>query len=163
MALDLVFHFHFYDRTNDVRPLRSLAFYIANLLTINTYQDWEIMEWEIISIGQKMNEKYGKHNGKFSAASPSSLFFNAALLCLNSTDIEEPHHNQVMHAWRAAFLHDFVGCEVSEVFDITHLKDEARIFSHVKQAYEHQQAQQLRDTLNTHVGVVQSKTPSKKL
>jgi len=157
MALDLVFHFHFYDRTNDVRPLRSLVFYIANL-TFNTPQDWEDLERKIACRAQEMFEKYGEHNGMYSGWSP-----NSALLRLNSKDIDEPHHNQVMHAWRTAFLHDFVGCEVSEVFDITHLKDEARIFPHVKQAYEHQQAQQLRDTLNTHVGVVQSKTPSKKL
>lgn len=157
MAMDLVFYFHFYDHTKDALPSRSLAFYIANL-TFNTPRDWDELERKIAYCAKEMTEKYGEPSGVFHGWSP-----DAGLLGVTSTGFDELLQDQVMDGWRSAFVNNFTGGEFSEVFDITYIKDDAQIFSHVKQAYEHQQAQQLRETLNAHITTSASPTTIKKI
>jgi hypothetical protein len=105
---------------------------------------------------QKMDAQYGGCHGLTKIA-----FIN--VIGYSSAEIPAEHHNQVMDEWRTAFLRNFVGCAVSDVFDVTHTKDGAQMFFHVKQTYEHQQAQQLSDTLAAHITTPASTAAAKKI
>lgn len=148
--MDAVFRFHFYDDTKDVPPTRSLAFFITNIS-----RTWGEMDWIVSFTALNMETEYGNHCESVSARSNVIGYI--------SSDIEGNRQDQLMQKWRTAFLNDFSGCMAGNVLDVTNVGGDAKLLQYTKDLFEHQQAQQLRDTLNTHVGVVQSKTPTKKM
>lgn len=148
--MDIVFWFNFYHRSKDFS--HALAFYVAN---INTTRD---KLYETMALcAQKMDAQYGEHRRN---ALPR---IGSHLIGYSSSEIPAEHHNHVMHAWRTAFLRDFVGCAVSDVYDVTTVLDNEKIFGHTKDLYEQQQAQQLRDTLTAHITISASPTAVKKI
>lgn len=78
----------------------------------------------------------------------------ANVLGYSSYEVKEHHYDELMQQWRQSFLSMSPGCVVSDVFvvDINQKKLEpAEIFQNTKDAYEQQQAELLRETLNAHV------------
>ncbi len=147
--MDIVFRFNFYDQHE--RFSHTLAFYVANLNTT-----WDKL-YKTMALGaQKMDAQYGGCHGLTKLA----LF---SVIGYSSSEIPAEHHNQVMDEWPTEFLRNCVGCVVSDVFDVTRTKDGAQMFSHVKQAYEHHQAQQLRETLNAHITTCASPAAANKI
>lgn len=146
--MDIVFHFHFYDNKTDFTPVRSLAFYVANINTT-----WGELNEIIESRAKDVAGQYGKHCG--------FVCSKTNMIGCSSSDIDE--HQCVMDAWRTIFLNHFIDCVVSGVCDVTQAKDEAEVFEHTQQAYEQQQAQHLRDTLNANVITCASPAVAKKI
>lgn len=154
--MDIVFYFHFYDHSNDFMPSRSLAFYAANLNTnLNTTSD-ELNE-RIACCAEDMDAKYGEHCGLLKLTCAGTT-----LIGYCSSDIHGERCQQVMHAWRTTFLKQFSGCVVSDVCDVTN-ENGSQILERTQQAYEQQQAQLLRDTLNTQVATAGSSAAAKKM
>lgn len=147
--MDIVFRFDFYNSRKEYTPSRSLAFYAAN---INT--NWDELYETMALCTKKMSAEYGEHRGLVMLAS-------ANLIGHNSSHIEQ--RDQVMEAWRAIFLNHFAGCEVSNVFDMTHVESDAEILERTKDAYEQQQAQQLRATLSANIATSAPPATTKKI
>lgn len=138
--MDAVFYFHFYEHNNDFTPLRSLAFYATNLSTT-----WEQLDETIAFCAEDMDAKYGEHCGVIGNSGVNAMGYA-------SSEIEGVgRQDRLMDAWRNVFVQRIPGCVVGEVFDVTDVASDAEIFQHTKDAYEQQQAEQLRDKLNTHV------------
>lgn len=148
--MDIVFYFHFYAHNNDFTPARSLAFYATHINTT-----WDKLDHTIACCAEDMDAQYGEHCGLVSSK-PNMIGYS-------SSDIEGPLQDQVMQAWRSVFANHFIGCVVGDVFDVTHVKNDAQIYECTKDAYEHQQAQQLRGTLNAHITPPVSPAAAKKI
>lgn len=148
--MDIVFHFHFYDHNNDFTPTRSLAFYVANINTA-----WDQLGERIAYHGEDMDIQYGEHCGVVST--------HPNMIGYSSSDIEGRLQDQVMQAWRSLFSNHFNGCVVGQVSDVTHVKKDAQIFSHVQQTYEQKLAQQLRAKLSAHVATTGLTSAVKKM
>lgn len=138
--MDAVFYFHFYEHNNDFTPLRSLAFYATNLSTT-----WEQLDETIAFCAEDMDAKYGEHCGVIGNSGVNAIGYA-------SSEIEGVgRQDRLMDAWRNVFVQRIPGCVVGEVFDVTDVARDAAIFERTKHAHEQQQAEQLRDKLNTHV------------
>lgn len=146
--MDIVFRFNFYDQHQCFS--HALAFYVANINTT-----WGKL-YETMRLGaQKMDAQYGGCHGLTKIACINLIGYSSA-------EIPAEHHNHVMHAWRATFLDISPGCAVSDVYDVTGVLGGAAMFSHVKQTYEQQQAQQLSDMLSAHITTSASTTAAPK-
>ncbi len=141
--MDAVFYFHFYDPGDDFTPVRSLAFYATNITT-----PWDELDWKVGYSEGDIEAQYGAHCGLMglTVATTGTKFIG-----YSTSEIYEEQRQQVMNVWRATFLEIDPGCVVGDVCDITDMGDTVNMYRYVKDAYEHQQAQQLRETLNTHV------------
>lgn len=150
--MDAVFYFHFYEHNNDFTPLRSLAFYATNLSTT-----WEQLDGTIAFCAEDMDAKYGEHCGVIGNSGVNAIGYA-------SSEIEGVgRQDRLMDAWRNVFVQRIPGCVVGEVFDVTDVARDAAIFERTQQAYEQQQAQLLRDTLNTQVATAGSSAAAKKM
>lgn len=152
--MDAVFYFLFHEQdfgSNEPND-RHLAFYLTNL-----NRPWSEIENDVYEYEDQLEMKYGVHNW---------LGYGANVLGYSSYEVEAHHYDELMQQWRQSFLSMSPGCVVSDVFvlDINQKTLEpAEIFQNTKDAYEQQQAQIMRDTLNTHISVVKSKGPIKKM
>lgn len=150
--MDAVLYFHFYDPKDMFTPTRTLAFYAAHITT-----PWDELNRMMRHSEGDIEAQYGEHRRH---AVPR---IGINLIGYSSSEISAEQHNHVMHAWRTAFLRDFVGCAVSDVYDVTTVSGNAKIFEHTKDLYEQQQAQQLSDTLTAHITTSASPTAAKKI
>ena len=150
--MDIVFYFHFYRHRPDFKLLHTLAFYVANINAT-----WDKLYKTMDLCAQKMDAQYGEH-------SELRAYAHTDLIGYSSSEISAEHHNHVMHAWRTIFSKHFTGCVVSDVFDVTHIKGIPHIiYACTKDLFEHQQAQQLRDTLAAHITTPASTPAVKKI
>lgn len=136
--MDVVFNYYAYN--NDFTIRRSLAFYVANI--INT--TWGQLDEIMALCAEDVGVQYGEH---YTLKSASGVHL---ISCYRSSDIDE-QQDQMMDAWRRLFVNQFTDCVVGEVCDVTSVRGGAQIYECTKYAYEQQQAQQLRDTLNDNI------------
>jgi len=148
--MNAVFHFHFYDPSDDFTPVRSLAFYATNMTTT-----WEQLDETIAVCAEDMDAKYGEHCALIGRSDLNTIGYA-------SSHFEGTRQDQVMEAWRNVFVQRIRGCVVGDVCDITSVDNLNEIFQRVQDAYEQQQAQLLRDRLNEHVTTPQT-APLKKM
>lgn len=151
--MEAVFHMTFYDPNSvEEHPFRSLGFYIDNI------DSWYDLLYNLDPWLKKFDQTYAEH----------SLDIKPAGVCANgyiTYDLDDhAMQDELMEQWRRAFLSESPGSTVSDVFaaDMEHMND-AQILEAIKQSHEHQQAQILRDTLNTHIRGSKSVAPSKKI
>lgn len=142
--MDAVFYFHFHEHNHNT-PTHSLAFYANTTGWAVDFIEGFVQGAMVAQYGVHCNVVYKKSN----------------IIGFRSWGIRPNQCQHVMEQWRQTFSRQF-GWGVSGVFDVTHVKHH-QMFSHVKQAHEHTQAQLLRATLNTHIGVVQSVAQAKKM
>lgn len=148
--MDAVFYFTFYKYENMRGTARSLAFYI----TSDTHT-WDEIVGPASNRVKDLEDEYGTHSWCQSHSGVNTLIYRSDEVM----GVEQ--QDQLMDAWRHAFLDCSPHCVVGEVctVDIDNM-DDAQILDVTKSAYEHQQAQLLRDTLTAHVSnglVAQSK------
>lgn len=148
--MDAVFYFSFYDYDYRYGPARCLAFYI----TSDTHT-WEEIMGPASNRVKDLEDEYGTHSWCQCHSGVNTLIYRSDEVM----GVEQ--QDQLMDAWRHAFLDYSPHCVVGEVctVDIDNM-DDAQILDVTKSAYEHQQAQLLRDTLTAHVSnglVAQSK------
>lgn len=104
--------------------------------------------------------QYGEHCGLVGLTIESS---GTKLIGYSTSKIHEGQRAQLMNVWRATFLEIDPGCVVGDVYDVTDMVGTVDIYRYVKDAYEHQQAQQLRTTLNAHITTYAPPTAIKKI
>lgn len=153
--MDAVFYFHFYAPTDDFTPLRSLAFYATNITT-----PWDELDGKVGYSEGDIEAQYGEHCGLVGLTIESS---GTKLIGYSTSEIHEQQRAQLMNVWRATFLEIDPGCVVGDVYDVTNMDGSVDIYRYVKDAYEHQQALLLRDTLTTHITTPASTTAAKKI
>lgn len=162
--MDAVFYFTFediYSFDNDPPPvLRSVGFYIANM-----HHVWNEITPHLSEAKSQLEDVYGIHDDCTSLSGVNAIGYT-------SYEVEDDQRDELIEKWRQAFLRICPGCQLSAVYDLPHhpmntamryVLNDAEILQYLKDAHEHTQAQQLRDTLNTHISVVQSKGPIKKM
>jgi len=155
LCMDAVFYFHFYAQNNDFTPTRSLAFYATNITT-----PWDELDWKMGYSEGDIEAQYGEHCGLVGLTIESS---GTKLIGYSTSKIHEQQRGPLMNVWRATFLEIDPGCVVGEVYDVTDMVGTVDIYRYVKDAYEHQQAQQLRTTLNAHITTYAPPTAIKKI
>ena len=141
--MDAVFYFHFYAPNDGFTPLRSLAFYVDNITTA-----WDKLDERMGYLEGGIEAQYGEHCALVALTSAQT---GTKLIGYSSSDIHGEKRQQVMDVWRTTFVRIAHGCVVSDVYDVTNVGGGAEMSRYVKDAYEHQQAQQLRDRLNAHL------------
>ena len=153
--MDAVFHITFYLDPGHI--VQREAFYIDRLDGW-----WDEMEEHLAYCAEQLEKTYGQFNwvsGR-SGAGIKNFGCDCFIDQSNSNNI----HKQVMDEWRQIFHDAQPNCVLGPVCAVdvpsTGLSEVLKI---TYQAYEQQQTQQLRDTLNTHVGVVQSVAQRKKM
>lgn len=155
--MDAVFYFSFYepDHGDNEPTVRHLSFYITH-----ANRPWNEVENDMYEFEEQFEQKYGMHNWLRSPSNGIDLFR------YESYEVKEHQHDELMERWRQAFLRLSPGCAVSEVFalgiDDTKMSS-AHIFQYVKDTFEQQQAQQLRDTLAAHIITPASTAAAKKI
>lgn len=153
--MDAVFYFHFYAPQDDFTPARSLAFYATNITT-----PWDELDWKMGYSEGDIEAQYGAHCGLMGLTIESS---GTKLIGYSTSDIHEEQHQQLMNVWRATFLEIDPGCVVGDVCDVTDMLGTVDIYRYVKDAYDQQQAQLLRERLTTHITNSGSTTVAKKM
>lgn len=153
--MDAVFYFTFYiDPTDndDEYTTRHLGFYINNIR-----RPWSQLEEDLADVASDFEMEYGVHDWGSSPSGVNTIGYH-------SSEVEEQRCDELMEQWRQAFLEHAPDCVVSDVVEVPNMDDmnDAEILQFTKEAHEHQQAQQLRDTLNSHVSGG-SVAPSKKM
>lgn len=105
-----------------------------------------------------LEDKYGNHSWCQYHSRVNTLIYRSDEVY----GVEQ--QDQLMEAWRHAFLDHSPHCVVGEVcaVDIDNM-DDTQILDVTKSAYEHHKAQQLREALNTHIGASRAVAPSKKI
>lgn len=155
--MDAVFRFHFFDGDTGP-PSHSLAFYVANLNT-----SWNRLDWILNCVQGYIEAQYGDISKLRDMVGSKP---GTTLIGYRSWSIHGERCEQVMNVWRSAFLNHFTGCVVSDVCDVAHLGNinTVAIFEHTQQAHERQQqAQLLRETLDTHITTSGYPTVAKKI
>lgn len=147
--MDVVFNYDSYN--NDLTIRRSLAFYVANV--INT--SWGELDEIMALCAEDMGVEYGEH---YTLKSASVHLIS----CYRSLDTDE-QQDQMMDAWRSVFVSQFTNCVVGDVCDVTNVRFGDQIYERTKDAYEQQQAQQLRVTLNANITITASPATTKKI
>lgn len=148
--MDAVFYFSFYDHSNSnaagESASRLLAFYISNIL-----RPWSDLAGDLADASSELELEYGAHDLVAPLAGVNAIGYY-------SSEVEVSECDALMERYRQEFLNHSPGCVVSNVFDVPDIDNmnDADILKFTKDAYEHQQSQQLRDTLNTHVSPGQS-------
>ena len=155
--MDAVFYFHFHDHTEDVKSLRSLAFYVDNITTA-----WDELDFKMGCAEGAIEAQYGAHWAEFML---TSVITGIKLIGYSSLDIHGEKCQRVMDVWRTTFLSIANGCVVSEVYDVTNVgfNFNVEVSQYVKDAYDQQQAELLRLTLTDHVKHTGALAPSKKI
>jgi len=153
--MDAVFYFHFYAPTNDVTPLSSLAFYATNITT-----PWDELDWKMGYSEGDIEAQYGAHCGLVELTIESS---GTKLIGYSTSEIHEQQRQQVMNVWRGTFLEIDPGCVVGDVYDVTNMGGSVDIYRYVKDAYDQQQAELLRDRLNANITTSVSPTATRKI
>lgn len=150
--MDAVFHITFYD-PNGVKdhPNRCLGFYITNIR-----QAWDEVVFSLAEVASHLGSEYGAHD-----LSSSPVRFRA--IGYTSYGVSIVQCDALMDAWRRAFVSTCPHCEVGPVCTVDNYENNEQILDQTKQAYEQQQAEQLRDRLNTHISVVQLVDRPKKI
>lgn len=161
--MDAVFYFSFETFENffdESSPVRSVGFYIANIL-----QPWDEVTNHLSDTASDLKDAYGAHNCCTSPAGVNAVGYT-------SHEVEVEHRAELMEQWRQAFLKICPGCEVSAVYELPYdpksttmqnVLNNAEILQYLKDAHEHTQAQQLRNTLATHVLAPVCAAPPKKI
>lgn len=153
--MDAVFCFHFYAPQDDFTPARSLAFYATNITT-----PWDELDWKGGCSEGDIEAQYGEHCSSMVVTIASS---ETKLIGYSTSEIHEEQRKQVMNVWRATFLEIDPGCVVSDVCNVIDMGGSVNMYRYVKDAYEHQQAQKLRNTLNANITISASPTATKKM
>lgn len=153
--MDAVFYFHFYAPQDDFTPTRSLAFYATNITT-----PWDELDWKMGYSEGDIEVQYGAHCGLMGLTVASS---GTKFIGYSTSEIHEEQRQHVMNVWRATFLEIDPGCVVGDVCDVTDMGDTVNMYQYVKDAYEHQQAQKLRERLHTHITPSASPAVAKKI
>jgi len=150
--MDAVFYFTFYNYDTMHGP-RSLAFYITSAA-----HTWDEIMNPAANCVKDLEDKYGDHSWGSWQSGVNTLVYRSDQV----EGVEQ--QDELMEAWRHAFLDHSPPCAVGEVcaVDIDNM-DDAQILNVVKSAYEHQQAQQLRATLVEHVNGTTSVGVCKKM
>lgn len=143
--MDAVFYFHFYEPNNQVLSC-SLALSVDNKTT-GSFLD-------LVEFVQGSMAVQSRAYCELVRATSNTIGFR-------SSDILPDQYQQVMNRWRHTFSNRFNWC-VSEVFDVTHVKDD-QMFSYVKRAREQQQSELLRDMLNANISTSASTSAAKKI
>lgn len=152
--MDVVFYFHFHEYYPK-NTTRSLAFYAANIPTTWDKLDGRICCWE-----RKIETQYGEHRRSVVLTSAAT---GVKIIGYSSSDIHGERCHEVMNLWRDTFLKNANTCVVSNVYDVTNIREVPELFHYVKDAHAHQQAQQLRDTLNATITTCASPATVKKI
>lgn len=143
--MDAVFYTTFY-RTNG--PGHHAAFYVDNLPL-----SWKTIEEYLAVCAEELEEEWGEPDWS-SSQTPNSF----GCICYN---IRPQLHEKLINLWRKTFCEEWPQCVVGPVCLIdAHTVKITDMLQTTKDAYEHQQAQLLRNTLNAHVSdglVAQSK------
>lgn len=157
--MDAVFYLAFYkndyfDKTEPVE--RSVGFYVANIL-----QPWNEVANRVKNAVWGLEDMYGVHDYCTAGIGVNAIGYT-------SYQVKGGDRDELIEQWRQVFFKLCPGCEVSAVYELTHdpvncAGKDAEILQFVKQAHERTQAQQLRAVLNTHISVVHSKDPVKKM
>lgn len=142
--MDAVFYFHFHEHNHNT-PTHSLAFYANTTGWVVDFIEGFVQGSMVAQYGVHCNVMCKKSN----------------IIGFRSWGIRPNQCQHVMEQWRQTFSQQF-SWGVSAVFDVTHVKHH-QMFSHVKQAHEQQQAQQLRDMLHTHITTSGHPTVAKKI
>lgn len=121
--------------------------------------EWDEMEEHLAYCAEQLEKTYGQFNWVSGRSGAGIKNFGCDCF-IDSNNI----HNQVMDAWRHIFHDAQPNCVLGPVCAVevptTSLSDVLKI---TYQAYEQQQAEHLRNTLNTHIAVVQSVAQRKKM
>lgn len=151
--MDAVFFISFYkpDKKDGEHPIsRNLGFCIGNLT-----QPWNEIREAVYECEEQLERKYGPTS--WMGGGPSK---GVNIVWYRSYELNDCHHGELMEQWRQAFLHISPDCTVSDVLTLDldmvasknfEFANKVEIFQHIQHAYEHQQAQQLRDTLTAHI------------
>jgi len=155
--MDAVFFISFYkpNKKDGEDPIsHHLGFCIGNLT-----QPWNEIRKTVYECEEQLERKYGPTS--WMGGGPSK---RVNVVWYRSYELNDCHHGELMEQWRQAFLRISPGCTVSDVLtlnlntlaSVTDISEDAQTFSRVKQEYEHQEAEQLRQkltglVLNTHV------------
>lgn len=119
---------------------RHLCFYVANVLEPVK----EIRE-RLSQCAQDLEETYGARNWHIAPAFGNVMGYTYDVK-------EQTTQDKVMQAWRDVFVREWSDCTVGVVCELpTSAINNAALLEFTKTAHEQQQAQQLRDTLNTHI------------
>lgn len=155
--MDAVFYFTFYEHhriwPNEHPSSHSVGFYITNI-----DRPWMNLESNLVYLANSLSEEYGVHNWQSSPVGVNVLGFN-------SYEVEEAKQNELVEAWRSAFARESPGCVVGKIctfLDADSVTD-AQIVQFAEKMRAQHQAEHLRATLNTHVSVVHSVPPPKKM
>lgn len=147
--MDAVFYFSFYetDNGNNEPSVRHLGFCIGNVT-----RPWNEIAEDVYECEDQLERTYGLHSWMNAPHGGTNIFG------YQSYEVKAAHHDELMEQWRQAFLRISPGCVVSGVLDLdlNAVGAPSKIVQHAKDLYEHQQAQQLRETLNTHVSTGRS-------
>lgn len=134
--MDAVFYITFYP-TN--APGHHAAFYVNQLPT-----HWKTIEEHLATRAEQFEEHYGEPDWS-SSQNPNSF----GCICYN---VESEMREQLVHIWQQIFLEAWPTCVVGPMCTVdAHTMTITDILQITKDAYEHQQAQLLRTTLNQQV------------
>lgn len=134
--METVFYITFY-RTNG--PGHHAAFYVDQLSA-----PWKTIEKYLANRAEELGEQYGEPDWS-SDQNPNSF----GCICYN---VGNEMHETLLELWRQTFFEAWPTCVVGPVCAVdAHTIRLTDMLQITKTAYEQQQAQQLRDTLNTHV------------
>ena len=152
--MNAVFYITFYSGLGDA--VQRNAFYIDRLTA-----PWDEMEEHLAYCAEQFEKKdYGQFDWVSGRSGAGIKNFG----CNCFIDQTHSTNNQVMEAWRQNFRDAQPNCVLGPVCAMdANTKDLSKMFEKTQQAYEHQQAKQLRNTLNTKIAVVQSVAQRKKM
>lgn len=154
--MDAVFYFSFHepDKGDNEPNVRHLGFCVGNAT-----RPWNVIAEGVYECEDQLERTYGLHSWMNGPSNSVNLFG------YESYEVKEHHHDELMEQWRQAFLRISPGCVVSGVLDLdlnAMGTAPSKIVQHAKDLYEQQQAELLRETLNTHVSTGRS-TAAKKM
>lgn len=142
-----VFYISFY-ADND--PPTHTAFYIDNLPT-----SWKPIEEHLGARAEQLEEMFG---GIDWMSNPNANIFGCTLY-----NLDPNAHEQLIHVWRQTFCETWAECVVGPLCTLTTHDVLLGNMSNTKDAYEQQQVEQLRGTLNQHVAASGSVAAPKKM
>ena len=157
--MSAVFYITFFSDPVDIAPgkrshtINRQAFYLDGVTT-----PWEEMEERLAYWADHLEPNYGQIDWVSGRSGADVKIFGCN--CFTPPDKQ----NHMIEVWRRIFHQSEPDCVLGPVCAVSaRTIGPMEMLEKTHQAYEHQQAQQLRDTLNTHIRTAGTATPSKKI